>query len=147
MSRIFASLGGLAFAVLSISSNAIADDADLIETRQRIMRTLDEQVGIVGQIASGAAPADNLNTHLEIIALTAATALKSFEPKVNGGESKPQVWSDWADFAKRMNEFAKKTQQLAKTGKDMGKEAAIGEMVDALTCKQCHDDYRQEKKR
>ncbi len=72
---------------------------------------------------------------------------KSFEPKVQGGESKPQVWSAWADFAKRMNEFAKKTQQLAKTGKDAGKEAAIGEMVDALTCKQCHDDYRQEKKR
>lgn len=147
MNRSLALLGGLTLAAIGLSSTAVAEDADVIETRAHIMNTLNEQVAIVGQIASGVTPATDLNVHLEIIALTASTALRSFEPKVPGGESRPKVWTDWPDFSKRMNEFAQKTRDLAKLGKEKGSDAAIAAMVDAFTCKQCHDVYREEKKK
>ena len=147
MKRAVALLGPLFVGAICVTSTATADDADVIETRQRIMNTLDAQSAIVGQIASGVAPDTNLTVHLEIIALTASTALKSFEPKVIGGGARPKIWSDWPDFSKRMTEFARSTRELAVVAKEKGKDAALEKMVDAFSCKQCHEIYREEKKK
>jgi len=122
-----------------------ADGKDVIEYRQHIMKTLNEQAGVVGQILSGAVPDDNVLSHLDALALTASTALKAYTPKVPGGEAKPEVWSNWPDFSKRMNEFARMTAAMAKTGHEQGKDAALAMVVDALSCKHCHETYRQEK--
>jgi cytochrome c556 len=132
--------------VCVVNTAAHADDKDVIEYRQHIMKSLNEQSAALGQILSGTVPDDNAVAHLNAIALAAATALKSFEAKVPGGESKTQVWANWADFSKRMNEFAQKTAEAAKTANEQGKDAAMTNIVDALTCKSCHDVYRQEKK-
>src|ERR1700689_3344460 len=99
-----------------------ADDQDVIDYREHIMKTLDEQSAALGMILSTVIPGDNTVAHLQAIALTAQIALKSFEPKVLGGEAKPEVWSDWADFSKRMNEFAKKTAEVAALGKGKGSD-------------------------
>jgi cytochrome c556 len=125
-----------------------ANDQDVIDYRERIMKTLDEQAAAVGMILSSAAPGDNMALHLQAIALTAQIALKAFEPKVVGGEAKPEVWSNWADFSKRMNEFAKNSVEAAAMAKDKGYDdpALAAKIVDALPCKGCHDTYRKEKK-
>jgi len=133
-------------AATSLIPLAHADDKDTIDYRQHIMNTLNEQSAALGQILSTAVPDDNAVAHLNAIALTASTALKAFEPKVPGGEARPRVWSDWPDFSKRMNEFAQKTAAAAKTANEQGKDAALSNILDALTCKSCHDVYREEKK-
>ena len=89
---------------------------DVIDYREHIMRTLNEQSEALGMILSTAIPDDNASAHLEIIALTASTALKAFEPKILGGESKSAVWTNWPDFSKRMQEFSTKTADAAKLG-------------------------------
>jgi cytochrome c556 len=124
-----------------------ADDKDAIDYRQHVMNTLNEQSEALGQILSGTIPDDNMIAHLDVLALTASTALKAFQPKVQGGEAKAAVWSDWADFSKRMNELAQKTTAVSKTAHEQGKDAAMNNILDALTCKGCHDTYRQEKKK
>ena len=124
---------------------AFADDQDVIDYRKHIMQTLDAQSAALGQILSYAAPDDNVVAHLDAIALTASTALKAFEPKVPGGDAKPEVWSDWADFSKRMNEFAQMTEAMARTAHEQGQEAALEQVIDALSCKSCHDIYQNEK--
>jgi cytochrome c556 len=125
-----------------------ADDQDVIDYREHIMRTLDEQSAAMGMILSTVIPGDNTVAHLQAIALTAQIALKAFEPKVLGGEAKPEVWSNWADFSKRMNEFAKNTALVAAQAKEKGLDdpALADKVVDALSCKSCHDVYRKEKK-
>lgn len=122
---------------------ASADDEDVIDYRQRIMRTLDHQVAALGQILSGATPDDQVVSHLEVIALAAGTSLKSFEAKLQGGESKPEVWANWADFEAKMTDFAAKTAEAAKVANEQGKDAALSNILDALSCKQCHDVYRK----
>jgi cytochrome c556 len=124
---------------------APADDADVIAYRQHIMKTLNEQSAALGQILSTAVPDDHVVQHLEAVALTASTALKAFEPKVPGGEAKPDVWKNWPDFAERMQQFAQKTSEVADIAKKEGKDAAVERLFDALTCKSCHDEYREEK--
>lgn len=132
---------------LSVAGTSYADDKDIIEYRQHIMKTLQEQTAIIGEIVSAAVPADNLPAHAEAIALAAQISLKSFEAKVPGGETKPEVWAKWADFSKRMNDFSAATRLFADTAK---KGATLAEMTSILTqalpCKECHDLYRQEGK-
>jgi cytochrome c556 len=136
----------LVASTMIVGSLAHADDKDAIEYRQHIMKSLNAQAAILGQIVSGAVPDDNVAQHLDILALLASTAKKSFEPKVQGGESKPEVWSEWADFSKRMDEFSKKSAEAAKIAHTQGGQAALANMLDVLSCKSCHDKYRNEKK-
>jgi cytochrome c556 len=145
MKRPFVALSALALAAFVLPS-ARADDKDVIEYRKHIMNTLNEQSAALGQILSTVVPDDNAAAHINAIALTASTALKAFEPKVPGGQAKPDVWANWTDFSKRMNEFAQKTAQAAKVAKEQGKEAALSNILDQLTCKSCHEVYREDKK-
>ena len=117
-------------------------DKDVIEYRKHIMSALNEQSKAIGQILAGTVPDDNAVAHLESLALTASVALKAFEPKAEGGEANPEVWSNWADFSKRMNELARKTADMAKVAREKGKDAGMQSIADALTCKSCHDVYR-----
>jgi cytochrome c556 len=137
-----------ALAAILLPAVVSADDQDVIDYREHIMRTLDEQSAALGMILSTVIPGDNTVAHLQAIALTAQSALKAFEPKVLGGEAKPEVWSNWADFSKRMNEFAKNTALLAAQVKEKGSDdpALAEKVIDALPCKSCHDVYRKENK-
>jgi cytochrome c556 len=148
MTRTFKMVVQLALVAIFLPAVVSADDQDVIDYREHIMKTLDEQAAAVGMILSTVVPGDNTAAHLQAIALTAQIALKAFEPKVPGGEAKPEVWSKWADFSKRMNEFAKNTAEAAAVAKEKAyDDPALGEkVVDALSCKSCHDVYRKEKK-
>ncbi len=144
MKRSIAILCSAALVALQVGSGASADARDAIDYRQHIMNTLNEQAAALGEILSGAAPDDNVVAHLDALALTAATALKAFETKVPGGEARPEVWSKWTDFSQRMTAFAQKANAMAKLAHEQGKEAALANVVDALSCKKCHDTYRKE---
>jgi cytochrome c556 len=133
----------LALSLLPTASTA--DDQDVIDYRRHIMETLKEQTAALGMIMSGAIPDDNVIAHIDILAATAATALKSFEPKVEGGDAKAEVWAQWDEFSSRMNDFAAKTAAMSKTAHEKGKDEALLQVMDALTCKQCHDTYRVKK--
>jgi cytochrome c556 len=133
----------LALSLLPQASTA--DDQDVIDYRRHIMETLKAQTAALGMIMSGAIPDDNAIAHMDILAATAATALKSFEPKVEGGDAKAEVWAQWDDFSARMNDFAAKTAEMSKTAHEKGKDEALLLVMDALACKQCHDTYRVKK--
>jgi cytochrome c556 len=137
--------GAIALWALLAGVAAAADNNDVIDYRQHIMNTLNEQAAALGEILSGAVPDDNVIAHMDALAITASTALKAFEPKVPGGQAKPEVWSNWTDFSKRMNEFAQGTAAMAKLAHEQGKDAGLAKVMDALSCKKCHDTYRQEK--
>jgi cytochrome c556 len=131
------------FALGAVAPAFAAENQDIIDYRQRIMRTLDAQVAALGQILSGATPDDQVVSHLETIAEAASQSMKSFEAKVEGGESLPVVWTKWDDFSAKMKDFVVKTRTAADTAKSQGKDAALTNILDALRCKDCHDIYRK----
>ena len=122
-----------------------ADDA--VEYREHVMKSLNEQSAALGMILSTVIPEDGETAHMEAIALSARIGLKAFEPKVPGGQAKPELWTNWPDFSKRMNDFARKTDEMARLAQEKGPEAASGTIVEALSCKSCHDLYRNENKK
>jgi cytochrome c556 len=109
------------------------------------MKTLDEQTNAIGMILSGVIPDDNLQLHMDAIATTAAMALRSFEPNVPGGDSKPEVWSNWEDFSARMTDFEKKTANMARVAREEGPENAGELAIEALDCKSCHKLYNSKR--
>lgn len=125
---------------------ARADDQDVIDYRLHIMRTFESEVAAINLILQQKVPSDSFATHVKVLAVTAQTAKKAFEPEVAGGHAKPEVWTNWSDFAKRLDELAASTAELAKVA-EAGGVAAAGPKVQAtLTCKSCHDTYRVPKK-
>jgi cytochrome c556 len=138
---------GLAIVIaLTASPSVHADDQDVIDYRRHIMKTMGEEAAIVGMMMQHKVPAADFATHVQALATAAATAKKAFEPKVPGGDSKPDVWAQWPDFAKRLDALVADTDGLAKTAKEGGMAAAGPKVQTALTCKGCHDDYRVPKK-
>jgi cytochrome c556 len=147
MNHIIRLAAGVAFLAATASSAPVfADDQDVIDYRQHAMKSMGEQMAAIAQILQQKAPADHFATHLQTIAVIAATTLKTFEPNVAGGESKPEVWTNWADFSKRMNEFSANAAELAKAGTDGGIPAVGPKLQAALACDNCHDVYRVQKK-
>jgi cytochrome c556 len=123
---------------------ARADDQDVIDYRQHIMNTMGDQLLLINQIINKQAPADNLATFAQILALTASTAPSAFKPNVAGGDSKPSVWTSWPDFSKRLDALIASTADLAKAAKS-GDPSALASKVAALDCKGCHQLYMQKK--
>ncbi|HTW74513.1 MAG TPA: cytochrome c [Steroidobacteraceae bacterium] len=125
-------------------SGVRADDQDVIDYRQHVMSTLGDQMLLIEQIIQKKAPADDLNTFARILAMDAALAPSAFKPDVAGGKSKPNVWTNWADFSRQLDALAARAadlQQAAKTG-DL---AAVAAKAAALDCMGCHATYMQAK--
>lgn len=55
----------------------------------------------------------------------------------------PKIWEDWDDFAEKMNAYANGIANAAQIAREKGRDAAMGTVIDALSCKKCHDLYRE----
>jgi cytochrome c556 len=148
MTRLLQFAAGLAFAAVATLPASVhaADPTDVIEYRKHVMKSFGSQAAALNAVLQGKAPAENLVSHTETLALLATTALIAFEPNVEGGDAKPEVWAKWEDFSKKMNEFAANTADLANVAKAGGIPAVQAKMQTAMTCKGCHDTYRVPKK-
>jgi cytochrome c556 len=131
--------------LLGFQTAAHADGQDNIDYRQAIMKQLDAEAAALGMIVSGQVPPDALSSQTRALASSAKGALKAFEPKVPGGEAKPEVWAKWDDFSKRMQTFVQKSEEMAKVAETGNVQKVTELMIDALPCKSCHDVYRQKK--
>jgi cytochrome c556 len=131
---------------VTVPSAARADDQDTIDYRRHIMKTMGEQAAAISEILQQKVAPDGFAVHVRILAITAATAKKAFEPKIKGGEAKAEVWDNWADFAKRLDDLTAATADLAKTAEEGGVATTAPKIQAALTCKGCHDHYREQKK-
>lgn len=117
----------------------------IIFERQQLMLQLDKDAKTLGMIAAGSAPADKLGVTTRAIAQAARDSVEAFKPIVPGGRSKPEVWSDNANFMKDMEAFAANAEKMAQAGESGNLSAVTNLMIDAMPCKQCHDRYRAPK--
>jgi cytochrome c556 len=136
---------GIALVGTLLPISGFADDQDVRDYRSRVMKTMGEQFGALNLISKGKAPAGDVATQAEVLRITASLAKSAFEPKVPGGNAKPEVWDKWDDFSKRLDEMVAAADDVAKSAKQGG-VAAVTPKLSSLSCKGCHDVYRVEKK-
>jgi cytochrome c556 len=118
---------------------------DPVLSRQLVMQALEDDADALGNIAAGITPPTKMAEHARNLAQHAKESYESFKPNAPGGSAKPEVWSNWADYSKRMEAFVANSEKMAKVA-ETGNVSAVTElMVDAMPCKGCHDVYRSKK--
>jgi adenylosuccinate lyase len=139
---LFAAAVGLT-AQTALSQQAAADPDAAILDRQLVMQQLDKDSEELGEILAGIKKPDRMVAVTASIAKSAKEAQASFQIKAEGGGAKPEVWSNHADFMKRMDAWVAAADKMAKVAAEGGTVPTINELVvEALPCKACHDVYR-----
>lgn len=128
------------------AEDAKAEAEGIIFERQQIMMQLGKDADSLGKIVAGQLPAERLAPAAKAIAQGARESVEAFKQQVPGGQSRPEVWSNHADFAARMEKFATSAEAMAKAAETGNMTAVLGMMVEAMPCKECHDLYRERKK-
>lgn len=131
----------------TVTANLSKEEAEgIIFERQQLMLALEKDSELLGEIAAGLKPADKLPEVTRSIANAAKDMKATFEPRIPGGRSKPEVWTNWPDYSARMDTFAQKAEEMAKLGEQRNLPAVTAMLGAALPCKQCHDVYRAPKR-
>jgi cytochrome c556 len=132
----------LALALVAAPLPAAAQAAaDAVTYRKHIMKTMGEQVAALGLVLQNKGPAENAALHARTISLNAQAAMKAFEAKVPGGEARPEIWRNWADFTKRLKALSDGANELAVIAERDGLPAMQARAMNVLSCKACHDTY------
>ena len=130
------------------AGGAVAADSDLVKYRQSNMSIIGGHMNSIVAIAKGDVPyKDQLAFNAQGLAAAAAPVKTVFKEKVESrkSEAKPEIWSQWDEFAKRADDFKSAADKLAKaaTGSDQGAiRAAMGDV--GKTCKGCHDNFKKD---
>lgn len=144
MSAILSGLAGVGVA-LALTATA-AGAATPTEMRQAAMKAVGQSMKDGAAINSGKTPYDPAKAKAVMGGLsTNVKKLHALFPAGSGGDPKtealPAVWTNKADFTKRIDELAK----LADTASKAPNAAAFKPAFQAVggTCKGCHDLYRK----
>ena len=111
------------------------EDAEgIIFERQNIMLQIGKDAELLGEIAAGIKPSDKLAEVTKSIADSAQAAQVAFEPNVPGGRAKPEIWSNWPDYPRRMSEFSNNAKLLAELGAKKDLSGVTNALGSALPC-------------
>ena len=133
--------------IASGAAFAAAEPDEAIKYRKNVMKSVGGHTGVVAAIIQGkAGTPDALAPHARGLYLSATTALEAFRQNTDGSgreetTAKGNVWSDWANFESKMNDFVEASRKMADAA-EAG--SAGGAELQALggSCKACHDDFR-----
>lgn len=115
-----------------------------IDYRHNVMKAMEAHATAIGQILALMVPDTNLAGHFEGLALSTRQAKVAFKEHIEGGKAKPEVWSNWADFAARLDKMETSATKAMEVAKESGVAGPVGEFaLDAMACKQCHDVYKK----
>jgi cytochrome c556 len=138
----------LATAILLAASVATAHDKE--DPRHIAMVGLGKDMKAIAAVANG--EADSGAETLAAASRIAETSEKLLDlfPEGSGGHgsrAKPEIWTDWAGFTQRNDEFRAAAGTL-RAAVASGDAFAVGDALTATgkTCKGCHQAYRLPKK-
>ena len=119
---------------------------DAIKYRQSAFTVMANSFGKIGAVVKGEAPynKDDVAKNAAIVTMLSTLPWQAFGPGTEGGNAKPEIWSDNAKF-----KSAAEKMQLAvvdlNTAAQSGNQDAIKKAFGAVgqTCKGCHDDFKK----
>ncbi|KDE40555.1 MAG: c-type cytochrome [Nitrincola lacisaponensis] len=127
------------------SGMALADAAASVEYRQSVFKVVKWHMDSLGAMARGDVEfnADAAVHHARQVNAMSYMAQEGFGEGTLGGDAKPEIWSNWDQFAGGMERFQEVSGALvvaAEEGSLQALRPAVGQM--GQTCRTCHDNFR-----
>jgi len=130
------------------SSFVIAADAEkAIKYRRGVFNVMGWNFGSMAAMVKGKIPFDaNLFArNAEIVAFMSQLPLEGFVEGSDEGDTKArsEIWLNMEDFEAKMKKMQKEVSVLAEISKKGNFDASKSQLKEVgVTCKGCHDDYR-----
>ncbi|MGK4924058.1 c-type cytochrome [Bordetella hinzii] len=139
----------IALACAAVAMPAAAQFAkpqDAVKYRQAALTVMAFHFSRMQPVVRGQAPYDaaQIKANVDILKTLAALPWAGFGPGTEGGDAKPEVWSNAADFKDKQQRLVDNVGKLsaAADSGDLAKvRAAFGDV--GASCKACHDVYRK----
>ena len=139
----------IALACAAVAMPAAAQFAkpqDAVKYPQAPLTVMASHFSRMQPVVRGQAPYDaaQIKANVDILKTLAALPWAGFGPGTEGGDAKPEVWSNAADFKDKQQRLVDNVGKLsaAADSGDLAKvRAAFGDV--GASCKACHDVYRK----
>lgn len=142
-SKVVACAAFTALAATAVWAEGEAQDPT-VKARQELMEGVGAAAKTLGGMAGDKAPFDAAAAEAAKAALVAAAAEipARFEPQASdpASEAKPEIWTNWDDFAAKADALKVAAEGMDATTLD-GVKAAMGGALGGA-CKACHTAYR-----
>lgn len=120
---------------------------DAIEYRQSAKFLLGSHFGRMAPVVRGQVEynAENIKNNVEIVKVLATLPWAGFGPGTEGGDAKPEVWSNAKGFEEERNKLMVQIDALSEAANsgDLNKfKAAFGKV--GQSCRSCHDTFRED---
>jgi cytochrome c556 len=125
-----------------------AKPADAVKYRQAALTLMASHFGRMQPVVKGQAPydAEAIKANVKLLSTLSELPWAAFGPGTEGGDARPEIWSDTAGFEQKRDAFKENVAklQVAADSGDLDKVRAAFGGVGA-SCKSCHDSYRAKK--
>jgi cytochrome c556 len=138
---------------LAVSAQNAPDPVkQAVEQRQAVFKLIALNFKPIGDVLQGRTPYDatEIKKRTARVAFLAELAGDAFPENSNAGlpttKAKAEIWSNRADFDKRLNDLLSSTKNLAQvTAKETTASDAFKTAAGAVgqACKGCHDNFRE----
>lgn len=117
-----------------------------VMARMEVMKTIGDQVKIIGTMAKGETDFDAEAANEALIEVAAQSAqieemfeVRAMDPK---SEALPVIWDEWEAFTRLATETEELAEELAGT---VASKDDLGPVLGKLggACKACHEDFRK----
>lgn len=145
-----AAFGVMLGAACSPGGREAVDDSEeglAFQYREGLMHAISWKVAGLRAMADGEVPADDeaFSEGATDVAALAGMVIDGFIPGSNvpGSRALPEIWENWEDFTRRMEEMQMAADSLvaaARSGGVAGSDSALRSL--AQTCGNCHRTYR-----
>ena len=120
---------------------------EAIEYRQAAKLLLGSHFGRMAPVARGQAEydAESIKSNVELVKVLAALPWPAFAPGTEGGNAKPEIWSNAKGFEDERTNFRTQIEALsvaANTGELDKFKAAFGKA--GQSCRSCNDAFRKD---
>lgn len=148
MKKKFAVLALACTTLLSTAATAqFAKVEDAVDYRQAAKKLTASHFGRMVPVVKGEVPydAEAIKQNVAVLNTIAALPWVAFGPGFEGGNAKPEVWTDAKGFEEKRENFKVAIENLtaAADSGDLAKlKVAFGKA--GQSCKSCHDSYRKD---
>lgn len=130
----------------STASAQFKDAEAAVDYREAAMTLMGSHFGRMGPVAKKEAPfdADAIRANVAVFSTLAALPWAAYAQGYEGGQAKPNIWSDAEGFKQKRDDFEQAVQKLdaaAEAGDFDAFRVAFGAV--GKSCKACHDAYRE----